>query len=775
MIQHAIKTILISLKKNLFFYFINLFGFITGFLILTVILTFVYQELSFDKFHKNSENIYRLQSGGYGVTPPCFADKLRNQIPEITGVVRFIANELTSITEEHEVHIENTYYTDPEIFNIFSFKLLSGEAEGVLKEPNSIIINQSTANKLFGICFPIGETIRDKDGTVYTITGIMEDIPHNSHIQTNAFISIESLKRNDIDEALGCSTWSMLTYVCLSEHANINETCQKINTIIGDFRMGTGDEIFPLELQQLKDVYFDYENNKYDGCMHGNQQTVLLYLSISVLILLTVIINHINLSTIMAGVRAKEIAIRKVSGATQNQIIKQFIFEASAAVLVSFIIAILVMELFLPEISSLLNISISLSSRRASLYIWYFGGIVIIGFISGLIPGLILSKINVLKALKKESLLNSRGLQRKVLLIFQLIIVAIFLNSAFIIKRQLNYISEKDLGFNCENLVYFSLDEILLKKKEVFKTMLLKNPNVRSISYSDGMLGGGFCKSILECNDFAKLCNIFSADPDYINLYHIELREGRNFSWDLASDFSNSCIINEEACRAFNLKNPIGKKFNGRNIIGVVRDFHFSSMHQQIQPMVINPLEIKHGDNGDRIQIKINSENIIETIEFIEHTSKKISLGFDSNILFLDQRINELYKAELNLKNSFQAYSVITFMIALLGLFGLFLFTVKKKTREVSIRKLFGAKFTDTFNLLGKGQLWIVTISNIMAIPITHFVMNNWLNNFQYRTDIGPLVFAQTFLITVAFTMLAILVFIIKIHKLNLIDSLNHE
>jgi putative ABC transport system permease protein len=775
MINHAIKTILISLKKNRFFYFINLFGFITGFLVLSVILSYVFQELSFDGFHENSNSIYRIHSGGYGVTPPCFADKLRNQLPEIRAVVRFIRNDLTCINNENEILIDDTYYTDPEIFNVFSFKLLSGNPEKALIEPNSIIINQSTANKLFGRDFPIGETIQVKDGEIFTVTGIMEDFPYNSHLQARAFISIETLKNIDDGDELGCSTWSMLTYVELTEQAIISETTQKINSIIGDFRMGEGDGTIPLELQQLKDVYFDYENNKYDGCKHGNRQTVLLYFAISVLILLIVVINHVNLSTLMAGARAREIALRKITGATRFQIIIQSIFEAMPQMIIACLIAILAMELFLTEISSLLNISISKTSFSPGMYIWYFCGFAIIGFISGLIPGITLSKINVLKALKGESLINSRGWQRKALLIIQLVIVAIFLNSAFIFNRQMSFISGKDLGFNYGTIIYLNLDEILSGKKELLKTALVKNPNVVFVSYSDGMLGGGFCKSILEYNDDAMLCNIFSIDPDYLHLYQIEMMEGRNFTWDLASDFSNSCIINEETCRAFNLINPIGKEFNGRTIIGVVSDFHFSSLHQQIQPLVINALNIKQCDNGSHVQIKGHPGNVNETKEFIEQACKNISPGFDGNFTFLEKRIEELYTSELDIKNSFQAYSIITFMIALLGLFGLFQFTVKKKAREVSMRKLFGAKLNNTFLLLAKGQMWFVFISNIVAIPITYFVMDNWLNNFQYRIEIGLLVFVQTFLITLAFTLLTILFLILKVHRANLIEALKHE
>ena len=302
------------------------------------------------------------------------------------------------------------------------------------------------------------------------------------------------------------------------------------------------------------------------------------------------------------------------------------------------------------------------------------------------------------------------------------------------------------------------------------KNNLLKNPKIEFVSFSDALTGDGFAKAPKGNDDNKKLCYFYSIDPDYLALYGINIKYGRNFSWDLTTDFNNNCIFNEEACRAFGIENPVNKILDNKEIIGVVNDFNFTSLHNQIEPLIIYC-----SDDGKVAQVKISGENQDETLIFIKNICKDISPDFECNYSFLDNRIKELYKSELDLKNSFEVYSVITFIIALLGLFGLTLYMIKKKIKEVSIRKLYGARLNDTFKLLTKEQVWIVIISNILAIPITYLVMNKWLNNFQFKVDIGFLIFLKTFLITVAFTLLAISFLIFKTHNINLIETLKHE
>ncbi len=770
MIYLSIKSILISVKKNRLFYSINLVGLIAGMLVLTIIFTFVFEEFSIDSFHKNANNIYRIHSGGYATTPPCFAEKLRNKIPEINAIIRLIYNDLAIIEQNKEISIENTYYVDPEIFKIFSFNLLSGEVDKVLHEPYSIVINLSTAKQLFGIDYPIGKTILDKNGVIYTITGVMEDIPYNSHIQSNAFISMETLRYISGDQAFDCSSWSILTYIHTIENSNINEVETKINSILEDFRFVKDDDAFILKLQPLMDVYFDYENNKFDTCKHGNFQTVIIYIAISFLLMLIVIINYIDMTTSLSTARIKEIAVRKIYGASRIDIIKQILFEAFGAVLISTIIVMVVIELFLPKLCGLLNISISESLNRSVLYLYYFVGIILIGLTSGIIPGIIIAKINEIKALKNEAFINLRGFQRKALFIVQLIIMAIFLNATLIATSQINYIFEKDLGFDYKNVVYFNLDKVLLDKKEVLKENLLRKPEIELVSFSNGIIGKNFSIQPFKHNSIVQLCSSYTIDPDYISLYKMDMKLGRDFSWDLTSDSNNFCIINEEACKVFNLLEPIGKKLYQLTITGVVCDYNFTSLHNQIQPLVL-----RYGNDGGVIQIKISTENQEEIIDFIKNTCSDISPDFDCNFSFLESQIKELYKSELDLKNSFKAYSIIAFAIALLGLFALSLFIISKKTKEITIRKIFGAKLAETFKLLAKEQLWIVLISNILAIPITYFVMNYWLNNFYFRIDIGFIVYLKTFLIIIILTLLAISFLVLKTYRISTIQSLNIE
>lgn len=769
MIYHYIKSFLKSVKKNRFFYTINLVGFLAGFLLLTIIFTFVYQELSFDRFHKNGENIYRINSGGYGVTPLCFGEKLKIHVPEITGIVRLCKDNLTIVNQSKEVIIGTINYTDPEIFNIFSFKLISGDTSNVLKNPFSIVLNKSTANKLFGNHALLGETIQTKDGLTYTITGVMEDIPYNSHIQGNAFISIETLRKIGDNKTFDCGSWGYLTYLRLSEKSDYKETEAKINTILKESRMGASGSEIPLKIEPLKKIYFDYDNNKYDGSMHGNLQTVVVYLAVSILILLIVIVNYINLSTAISGSRIKEISIRKVIGAERTQIVKQILHETLGVAFISFIIALIIIELLLPQLSSLLNLSISTSLSRSILYLYYFMGIIIIGIVTGLFPGIFLSKTSEIKALKNESVFSSRGIQRKLLLVFQLVIVAVLLNFTFIIKKQMSYVFKKDLGFQYENVISVELNKTFQDKNELLRDNLLKNPRINSVSFSDILIGNGFPKAPMEIGDENNLCYFYSIDPNYLDLYSIKLKYGRNFSSDLKTDSNNCCIVNEEACKDFGIENPVGKSIGKREIIGVVYNFNFTSLHNKIEPLVIL------NGKGRVIQIKISEINQKETLSFIANTCKSISPDFEFSYLSLEDQIKKLYKSDLDLKNSFNVYSIITFIIALLGLFGLTLFIVKKRTKEISIRKMYGARLNNTFKLFTKEQIRIVIIANILAIPISFFVMNKWLTNFQYRVDIGFIIFLKTFVIILSFTLLAISFLIIKTHKTNLIETLKHE
>ena len=768
MILHYLKSFLISIKKNRFFYAINLTGFLAGFLLLTIIVTFVYQEFSFDRFHKDGKNIYRIHSGGYGVTPLCFGEKLKNQLPEMTGLVRFNGSDLTAISNGVEVKIGKTFYTDAELFQIFSFRLISGNEATVLKDPFAIVINKSTALKLFGKPTPMGETITDKKGLTYTITGIMEDIPYNSHIQANAIISLETLRHNGDESTFNCGNWNNLTFVRLTNDANVKDFETKINMILADSRMGTSEGKFVLKLEPLEDVYFDSENNKFDGCPHGNLQMVLLYLAISILILFIVIVNYINLSTAISSSRMKEISIRKVNGADRKHIIGQILLESIGIAVLSYFIALLIIGLLLPQLSSLLNLPVSTTFDRSTLYIWYFAGILLIGIVTGLFPGIFLSRINEIKALKDETVFNSRGIQRKLLLVFQLTIVVVMLNTTFVIRKQIGYFLEKDPGFRMDNVIVSELDPLLEEKYELLKNNLLKNPGVESVAFSNGTMGESYSKSPQTLGDVSKICNMYSIDSEYIAFYGLKMKYGRGFSPDLKTD-ANCCIVNEETCKTFGIENLVGQMLGKREVIGVVNNFNFASLHNRIEPLVM-----KYGP-GKIVQIRISAQNQPETISSILNTFKSISSGFDSNYTFLENRIKKLYKPELDLKDSFEVYSFITFVIALLGLFGLTLFLLKKKTKEMSIRKLHGATLADTFRLLSKEQIFIAIISNLIGFPMSLYTMNQWLVNFQYKVDIGYFIFLETFLITIVFTLLAVSFLIIKTHRMNLVKTLKRE
>ncbi len=764
MIYHYIQSFLRSVKKNQFFYSINLIGFFVGFLILTVITAFVYQEFSFDRFHENSSNIYRINSGGYGVTPLCFKEKLDGKLAEISHVVQLSSTSLEINYNEQILNIGKTYYTDSELFDVFSFKLLSGNPNHVLQAPFSIVLDKSTASELFGEQSPLGKIIHGKHGD-YTVTGIMEDIPYNSHIQSKAFISFETLRQVEGENAFNCGSWFSLTYVSLLKNSIVKDTETEINTILKDSRMANN----PLKLESLKKVYFDYNNNKYDGCKHGNIQTTFLYLGIAIFILIIVVFNYINLSTTILISRLKEFSIRKINGAKRKDIIKHVMIETVGVAFVSLIIALVVVEFLLHPLSNILNIPISSAFKRTSLYTYFFAGIGITSFIIGLIPGIFISKVNEIKVLKNESIFGSRNMQRKLLLVFELIIVAILLNSLLLVKKQIDFMLQKDMGLQYENVIAFNVDQILQDKSELLKGKLLAAPSIEKVSFSNSLIGEGFTKVPIDVTDDKELCYTYFIDSEYILLYNIDIKYGRNFSFDLITDGNSSCIINEEACKSIGMENPIDKVVNGKRIVGVVKNFNYSSLHDKIEPLILSC------GKGNVLQIRIAQDNQEKTINFIKDVCMSISPDFDFNYAFLDSRIKNLYKSDMNVKSSIEIYSILAFLITLLGLWGLMLFTIKKKTKEVCIRKLHGARMSDTFKLFAKEQVSIVLISNIVSIPISIFIVNKWLNNFAYKVDIGFLIFIKTLFVVAFFTILAISFLIIKSQKANLVETLKYE
>jgi len=769
MIYYYIKSFLRSIRKNFFFHSINLTGFFAGIFLLTILFTFIDQEFSFDRFHKNRASIYRIHSGGYGVTPLCFGEQIKNRIPEVEKIVRFNLKELILVLNEKEFDIKEAYYVDPEILEVFSFRIKNGNAARALDAPFSIVISQSVSERLFGDRSALGETVQDKDGSVYTITGIMEDLPYTSHIRANAFIPIETLRRTQGEEAFNCGNWNNLTYLQLTEHVDIKETERKLNALLEDSRMETSDGKLVLQLEPITKIYFDSVNNKFDGSIHGNLQTVVLYSAIALLILLIVMINYINLSVAISGSRLKQISVQKISGATNSGIIRQFAMESCGIAWISFLISWLMIELLLPRISHMLNLSISASFSRFPLYGYLSAGILCVGAIAGFLPGRYITRINLVRSLKNESVFTSRGIQRKVLLVIQLTIVSLMLNSTSVINRQIHFILKKDMGFRQENIVSFYLDKTLKDKHELFKQALLQNPALKAVSFSDGFMGDGLTKRPVNLDNVEKLCNFLSIDPEYIGLYSIRLKYGRNFSRELGTDRQVGYLFNEAACRSFGIEDPVGKMIRDKMIVGVVYDFNFSTLHNQIEPLIMT------WEEGNAIQIKIANENQQETINFINAAYGNISPGTKSNLTFLDKRIKKLYKPELDLKSSFRVYSFITFFIALLGLFGLTLFQARKMTKELSLRKIYGAGLLDTLGRFAREYIPIIMTSNAIAVPISLWFMNKWLAHFQYKAELGPIIFIKTLILTSFFTLLAVSFLIFRTQKTDPLKTLKQE
>lgn len=767
MFSHYIRSFFIHLKKNRFFNALNLLGFAAGFLLLTLISAFVYQETAFDRFHKNADRIYRLHPVGYGVTPACFADKLAGKLPEIRRLVRLSTVDLPIRTKDTRSATIKISYTDPAIFEAFSFPILSGRPENALKSPFSIVVTESLARRLFGDSPPIGQTIQTADTAVLTVTGVMKDLPYVSHIRTQAFVSMETLRLKEENQTFGCGSWSMLTYVELDETADPGSVAAKINELLEAFRMDTGDGKVRLVLEPLADLYFNGEGNRYDGSVHGSRQTVMLYLAVSLLILFIVVINYINLSTALAGNRIRETAIRKVHGASRRQVVIQVMVEAAGMALIAFLGAWILIELLLPQLSGLLNIPLDGGFNRRLLLPACLIGAGVLGAASGLIPGLLLSKTEASSALKDDTPLRSRGGLRKVLLVFQVMIVAGLLNATCLISSQMAYVLNLDLGFRPEQVLSFRMDGALSNKKDLLKRRLAGRPEIGAIAFSDDLIGGGFGQAPIGNEGNKTLCYFLSVDPDYLPLYGIELTRGRNFSWEKPADFADGCLINEAAREAFGLDAPEDKMLDKYRVLGVVSNFNFISLHQAVGPLIIHCSR-----DGQVAQVRVAAGQEDKAVSLIRQACLGISPDYDFNYTFLQEDLRGHYRAEINLRNSFRFYALIAFLIALLGLFGLTLFVIRKRTREMAIRRLYGANTGQAFRLLTGEQLAIVLTANLLALPVSWWLMDKWLDHFQYRIGVDAAVFVKTLGITLFFNFLAASFLLFRLGRVNLVESL---
>lgn len=776
MLKNYLKIIWRGIIKDKTTSAISIIGLTLGITCFLLTFIWVYYQYSFDSFHERADRIHRVINSvsdntgteSLAVSPFLLGPELKAQIPEISQVTRIDRNDAVVLRGDNRFNEDDVLLVDQDFLSMFDFKFLSGSEATALRDPFSVVISTKMATKYFGDENPVGKTIRlylydpEGNGVDYTVTGLIETPPLNSHIQYTFLVSFSTLETAfpDILERQGWLLNNFFTYILTNEGASKTTLEEKIARIAdNNVNVLLENVMSSFSLQPFSDIYL-FSDFDEDFPRLGNYAYIFILISIGFFILLLAVVNYVNMSTAVIIDRIKSLVVRKVNGAKRSQLVTQILIETMVYMLISFLLAAFLIEVFTPFITPLIGEGPIETSFLVSMP---YGLLVvlIIGVIAGFISGGFTSKIDVINGLKGQLILNKNSSYlRKILVVFQFSVTAVLLIGIFFVNDQLGFIENKSLGFSENEMVALKVNGSaeVMENYDAFQQSLLQNPGVINITRSNTLLANGLDRIDAEIEQrpqefISTSVEELGVDFNYLSSYEIDLAAGRDFNPDIMSDSLNSVIINEAAVKAFGWENnllALGKevRFMDRtaSIIGVVKDFHTNSLHHQIEPTFIYAL-----DNApSRITVKMNMSAPGEVITFLKGEWENHFPNSLFDFTFLDTQIENQYRFEARFANIFSLFSTLSLFIACIGLFGLANFSIKRRTKEIGIRKVLGASVAKILLMTVKEFLILVLIANIIAFPIIYLLIQNWLDLFAYKTDVGAINFiAAAFLILI--------------------------
>ncbi|MCK5055058.1 MAG: ABC transporter permease [Candidatus Aminicenantes bacterium] len=782
MFKYYLKTAFRNLLRFKTISLINITGLTIGITVCTLLLLYVQDELSFDNFHKDSDNIYRiLRESPY--TAPQLSKLLKDNFPEIIETTRILPQDEKYVKHRERRYIEKSFaYVDPGFFKVFSFKLKRGDSETALKHPFSIVITEKMAKKYFDEESPIGKTLRIDTSHDYTITGILEEMPQNSHFRYDIMATLV-----DGEKVFGklIHNWgwqNFITYLRFGNKISKSDFEAKCTTLIAQHRKSRpGDKKNNYSLQPLKDIHLYSAHMDNDIAPQGNITYVLILSTIGILIILIACCNYINLFTANAAARMNDVGIRKVVGATVRQLTGQFVFESILLVMITFLLSLILVEAFLPGFNALTGkhfSSVGLFTVNNLL------GIVVIVFLTGLIsslyPALTLSSLQPVKIIRgsRASSKDRTGL-RKILVGFQFTVSIVLIICAMLMLRQLDYLENKQLGFKKEYVAAAEVQDFgNLSKYRSLKNTLLQDPNITAVSSASRIPSDtwtNYSGFLPEGQSETIGMPIGHVNFDYFETLGIEPVKGRLFSEKMRTDATEAIILNESAVKKLGLSHtPLGTSIfvswpkSNRRVIGIVKDLHLESLHEKINPVafVISPT------NCWKLMVKMKSTNVHKTMKQMTRTGNAFYPDLIFDFKFLDDRIDSLYGSERRAFRMMGYFTLIAIFIASLGLFGLATFSTKRRRKEIGIRKIHGASGINIIIMLSMEFLKGVVVAFIIACPVAYYSMNRWLQNFAYRAEISWWIFVVGGMIALGITLLTVNWQILQAARINPVDTL---
>ncbi|MDP8220097.1 MAG: ABC transporter permease [Candidatus Stygibacter frigidus] len=790
MILNIIKTALRHLYKRKVFSLINILGLAIGMSCCIFILLWVSDELSYDRFHHNYDNIYRVAENHkqgdelfpVGVTPAPLGPAMVENFPEITNSVR-IQYDVSGLIKYDDKMFSETkiILVDPSFFEVFNFPLMKGDKSQVLAENNSFVISESIARKYFGDEDPIGKVLNFNNAIDQTVTGVIADPPANTHLQFDIIAPFKILEQFGVDLETSWSSNSYITYVEVADKVSLKELNAKIENFLSERDPGY---YVKLHLQPLKDMHLK-SNYTADWSGHGSELYVKIFSLIAIFILVIACINFMNLSTAQSPLRAREIGIRKVAGANRSLLIWQFLGESMLIAFLALCIGIVIVEILLPYYNTFTGKEMSLDLAGN----WrLLTGIILIALIAGVVagsyPALILSGFKPVQVLK-GGVSRSKGgsLFRKILVIFQFTLSIALISSTMIIFKQINLIRNIDLGYNKDQIIEINQNSSLRPQFELFKAELLSNPRIKSLTTASGrptdIYNSGYglrWEGMPDSEERRHLVHTLNVGPGFFETFDIKIKEGRAFSSEIASDTLNY-ICNSEVLKIMGKDTPLGigmsyyREEEGE-LIGVVEDFHFKSLHSKIEPLIIS---FADKNVHDQIFIRLQKGDMEAALSEIKTLWEKYSDNYPFEYKFIDEYYEWLYKAEFQMSKLFNLFAILAILISCLGLFGLVSYTTTCRIREIGIRKVLGASVRNILVLLSSRFLILVIFSNLLAGVLSWYYMTKWLDSFAYKIDVGILNFIYAGLIALMVALITLSWHTLKAAYANPIKSLMYE
>ena len=776
MVKNYLKIAIRNFFRHKGYTFINIAGLSIGIACCIMILLWVQEELSYDRFHENAADLYVATfSNGSIVTPTALSPYLKAEYPEVMRTSRYSPQGRDLLKyKDTDIYQDGGIMVDPDFLKMFTVPFLRGNPETALSDPNSILLSEQVAQKLFGTSDPIGQTLIYNTRVDLKVTGVFEDYPSNSHMQFLYILPVELAKIHNRN----LNTWdvnNIRTYVQLRKYTPVETVDAKIVDVVERHRP---QDKRAMTLQPITRLHLNPYNDTGGTILY-----VYLFSALAFFILLIACINFVNLTTARSSNRAKEVGIRKTVGACRAHLTRQFFGESLLLTLIASALAIGLVFLFLPMFNNLTGKAFTWELLiQKSVVLGIFGIISLTAILAGSYPSVFLSRFQPIKVLKGRRLKGTKGsIFRKVLVVMQFSLSILLILGTLMIFRQVHYLRAHDVGYDRDNIVYFGIGNRFRNNFETIKTELLANPNILNVTLTDiapyrWMSNAGYGDVHWEgkTNQQVKMV-MTSVDYDYLDTFGLKMAQGRFFSRNFSTDASDAYVVNEAAVRAMEMENPVGKELDvwgmRKRIIGVVEDYHFESLHNEIIPMAM-----RIDPNGHfQACVRISPHRIPDTLVFLESKWKKIYPEYPFEYNFLDDTIANQYRSEQAIGKIVTVFTILAILISCLGIFGLSSFTTEQRTKEIGIRKVLGATVISIVRHISKEFVLLVFIANIIIWPLAFFVLNRWLQTFAYRISIGWWMFVLTGILVLGVSLLTASWQIIRAAMANPVDSLRYE